>query len=697
MAGMIEYASSGLMDEHLSLVGDDIVVQVCHLQHLPTATDGRLVVCDNSGAKVTKSINLTEFRKCLDVEPGLIRRIKAASTSIYKTMDSPLESDETGNVAFKRYADKGGDLEIEHFLLNACAAQRLFFAQDRFVDAATDHQFLSGRIESSAKPPSASDDFVRVNHLLALLSKLHFGIGSMAGFLAYFYDLGCKDEALDEITLLNSLHIEDEIAYKMVHPVLKSPRYKFLSEAHASMLQGSFAMSRLDESVNRQQNLSVNSSNRIRHSFSEIESAARWLMVHLVFQLEDLASHLAICYDTTRGYVRPNHLRISPAEAGLFRYSTSNLKGSTQRRKIYKIFNLQANIPEPVEMKDGYVLVSSPDYESLKHRFYRSAEQKSLTFEFREGAPPKFDTKVEAVNEGEMLWTHSLVVDCYSNNQAEAFDHEAELVALLLSFFTGKPVYTEISKLHRSHKGELFGSLAEENLGAALGQSFENLGGMDHSRSKSIFTLLDGYRETAQNSIDSRLTQLWSMLEKVADLYGVGEPKLDSGLKQKIDTLRNDLSAIDGLDGDKLADLCCHDLSLIAKVRALLFDVQLIHSKYNIDRPKLQKAVSGVYSLRGSLSHSKDYLDKDDSQVQVLFHNSLFLSALAGLVMLGLLEVDVDAPRAVEDINGFINDPDYFSKRSKEDDSRFNHWTEALDYLGGKRDTPPSSGTTIRL
>ena len=104
-------------------------------------------------------------------------------------------------------------------------------------------------------------------------------------------------------------------------------------------MSGNFASTQVQDKKAGSRTIQVHNRNRLEQTDKSTQMASRLLLIYSIIRLEQLSSWIKKSYSATKGYVRDTHLKARVVEGGLLKDSPENLSASTQRRKLYRIFN----------------------------------------------------------------------------------------------------------------------------------------------------------------------------------------------------------------------------------------------------------------------------------------------------------------------------------------------------------------------
>ena len=646
----------------------------------------------------------------MNLNEQIIKKFISLVSDIYKSLNSPLPQEDDLNSGIKNYTDKNGKVHLSKMLRNSLASQRLYSFLDRIKETIFTHQYFSKEFElKNSKVDRKYLEIYFSRNLVFLNIQL---VNGLINFLSYFFDLPMIDDKIDMLEFRNFLNIRDKQICLEIEKILKSIKLQRLKIIFKETKNDYAGLSKITDRTVGNIKSSIKIDTLKGYPLKEILSSSSGLInKHYTF-LQFVKKHIQDNYKDSFGYDSSNDFaaKIDP-KTGYFKGSTLEKIQKAKQNTPIKIMNFITDSPQQIDNK-YFTVHKNHTFREIKGSFYRSSQQESTTIKLGRDSPVAVEKKAHQPQEGNYFWTHTLIFkkDGLSKKARLLINTDfAEDICLLLSLFSGVGVYTKQTALRYSHKARLPWKLNSFEFQDAVGKTIEKIGGLDTKEANILGLALSKYREAMQPmSANNGLVRLWEILDILGNFYcenhkkkipdGYSEKSLRKKIKCELNKLEQKITIPLMPDGDKgkagFTPILI-EKSIGQKIRELI-ETQDLHNLLEIELKQLNKRVSEANSLRSKLTHSAVNFTKNKNKKD-LTNYYLFVSQLVFLILLVLCGVE---PKQTllelrKDIKGFVEDKEYYKRKSDALRQKNKEFDEFVKYLSGEKPWPAGKTTFI--
>ena len=589
-------------------------------------------------------------------------------------------------------SNKAEVLNVGVSIRNTYALQRLQYLNDRLKDLYFITEYFNKNI--SFKSKKYKEEFIKLTLLIKVPHILITIYKSLLNFISYFYDLETKDEQLNEEGVINYLSLKNNYIAEQLRRFITSKNIKdlkalVLQEENAYLLMDKIITSK--EGERRSLQVLKNYDN-FEENISRISD----------FFIKDLKEFMDIFINKTSdpnnkniGYSSVNDLTIQE------NMSSKNFIGvipkdiKIKEKIVYiKIYNLKLDLIK-VLTYPRFAIYQNISYREDSEKMYRDSTKVSKTVQLSTGTPTSIKKEIFPPIEGEMLWTHTLVL---KKNKFENIQTIVKEITLILSLFNENTVYSKYSYLHNSHKTSCYRALDQRDYEANLNLAINNLHKKEGKKRKMILGLLSEYANAKQpDSLPNIFTKLWGIIDKLSTFYEKKKTNIqeDSDERKIINQVEKIINSNDKLKNSNLSETLHREYSLRQDYKNYFYKQLKIHKILGLPFSQIWKVIDALYKRRSNLIHTADqYINPLDKS---FIYDYLFISNLVFLALCHELGIE---PKYTLDIikgelKGFITDKDYYPKKHKEEKAREKHIDEVLEVMSGKKKLKPGESISF--
>ena len=448
-------------------------------------------------------------------------------------------------------SNKAEVLNVGVSIRNTYALQRLQYLNDRLKDLYFITEYFNKNI--SFKSKKYKEEFIKLTLLIKVPHILITIYKSLLNFISYFYDLETKDEQLNEEGVINYLSLKNNYIAEQLRRFITSKNIKdlkalVLQEENAYLLMDKIITSK--EGERRSLQVLKNYDN-FEENISRISD----------FFIKDLKEFMDIFINKTSdpnnkniGYSSVNDLTIQE------NMSSKNFIGvipkdiKIKEKIVYiKIYNLKLDLIK-VLTYPRFAIYQNISYREDSEKMYRDSTKVSKTVQLSTGTPTSIKKEIFPPIEGEMLWTHTLVL---KKNKFENIQTIVKEITLILSLFNENTVYSKYSYLHNSHKTSCYRALDQRDYEANLNLAINNLHKKEGKKRKMILGLLSEYANAKQpDSLPNIFTKLWGIIDKLSTFYEKKKTNIqeDSDERKIINQVEKIINSNDKLKNSNLSE-----------------------------------------------------------------------------------------------------------------------------------------------
>lgn len=637
-------------------------------------------------------------KKPKELEPGeeAIKEFHRLTVDIYECLRTPLPIVSDPNAGMRNYTDEHGKVHLSKMFRNMLASQRLFSVLDRIKDMVFSLEYLNGRFELDN--PKAGRKFLEsyvVRSLVALDIQI---VNGMINFLSHFFDLHTRDKRIDRLEFLNLLWLKDHTLCLEIEQLLQSPELRTLDTIWQETQVDYWGLTRISDFGYRDGKSTIRLEAATYFSLEDVKRKSVELIRMLHAFLKFLADRLRIHYKQSLGYDSPlDFVAKADSDSG---FLIGSFLDSIERAKLQvpiKIFNLVGGVPDKIET-EVFAIEQNRTFAQVKEKFYRATTEKRTTLEWHKDSPPTVTTNVYEPQEGALFWTHTLILKETTPRKSKLIvgGEFSDDLCLLLSFFSGRGVYTEQTSLRYSHKAEVHKRLHSFEFNNAIISALNKIDNSSEREQNVLGMALSKYREAMQPmSSNNRLVRFWEIIDIIAYFYCQDRmKKIPNGYNR--DSLReklvNELDQLEERIGIPLRNgftpifLNKSIMQKIMEMTVALCIPQLL----KVQEDQLRQAVKKAYDFRSKLTHSAGVDFSNAKEREKLFAYYFFVSDLLFLIHLRLLNTKpkLTLQDIKTDLMGFIRDERHYGKRSKQLEHKAKEFDELVKYLSGEKPLP---------
>ncbi len=572
-------------------------------------------------------------------------------------------------------------LNINKFVRNQASLQRIIYLRDRIKDLNFSVKHINGELPLSNE--MYSKDFVKGFLLLDLINHIYTIKYSMLNFIAYFFDLGVKDEEIQVEEIINELALRDTTIAEYLKLFLLTENQQQIQILLNRFQKGYLNMTKAQTSIEEDGTKKISIIPRDNSPIPELFKAVNIFLGEFYIFSERLLKLLEERYSYKGGFIsiKDTFLK-SDLSTGLLINIKDRGLDSKSKILLYKLYNFEID-GFPYISASRFRIVKNLTYDQDMRFFYKPTKTSKRSVDISLGIPAEIKEEIFPPSEGRMIWTHTLELNSQKVEQPLEFLEE---ISLILSLFNRNAIFSERNYIYNSHKGRSYNSLYSFEYAKYLNPSITNL----HRKGKNfrlfIKGLLRDYRDSKQpHSLASSYVELWGIIDKLGAYFTPSRRKGEGDLEFK--KIIEIINKVPEFKNSNMRNALEYEHSINYQNKELFKNHSKIIKSLGLNFQNFNKRYSKAYSYRSKIIHNgADHLE-------VGFNNELipyyfFVSNLVFSMLLELLSVcPQDTTKLVSsEIKGFVEDTLYYDKKQKKlKESNENFEKMLLDFSGQRK------------
>lgn len=626
-------------------------------------------------------------------------RAEKLVNEIYEYMHKPVKECKNPIDRFQPFI-RDNKFYLSQHIRCAAASWRLFSALNRIKDIT--FTLESFTLKTVPEKPACTENYMQACRAQSLPFLSERLIHSLLNFLAYYFDLECRDGKLDAFEIINYINLFDEELSLKVLSFVKEKPVQSIHNIFTETYYDYCGLPILEEHTKKEDIFNGKIKTIRPYPANDVVENSYALVKLVMSFLESLLKHFKEKYPVG-AYESLNDCTLQTPDPS-HPFNDTKMLSEPKGLHPIKLYNLitesNSALCLPFDI-DTFILKRNVTYSEQESEFHKSGTTEKIIWKF--GSSNDGVTKeVIGPREGQHAWTHTILPKAEFPKKGRMLKRSGfvEDICLLLSLISGRGVYTDETILRYSHKAKIGEAVDSRESNKTLYDTLNQLASFTDEHADFAGAVLARYREVMQPmSHNNRLVRLFEILEMISDHYCVEQRKpLPDGytdyslLKEVISSKLLEAERKTGIPFLNGFTPVFINKSAAKKVQSCLVNIGFVKIlELEGKEGKLNKAINRTYKIRSKITHSTkmDYIT-DQSWIQCY----QFLEQTVFIALLLVLKVQPEHTFAFlkKHIHGFLDDDGYYNKLNEH---HIQKGKELEDFLAGKK--KPDADGKIRF